>query len=309
MVMGMAGVLPLVVCGSVHLSRHDVKLEPSTRRGVSMRNRDEGTGEVRRKAGQQPSADTGNFLMRVSLLRDRVPSLDTFPFTIPAIGGLDELNFEHPVTFLVGENGAGKSTLLEAIAVAWGLNPEGGSRNFNLSTRASHSGLADSLRLRKGLRRVRDSFFLRAESYFNMATEIEVLDREPSPAPKIINAFGGKSLHEQSHGESFFALFMHRLRGDGFYVFDEPEAALSPQRQLSFLSRMHELAGEGSQFLIATHSPILMAYPHATIWLLADGPPRSIAYRDTEHFTVTRNFLNRTEQMLDILLDRSPERS
>ena len=245
--------------------------------------------------------------MRVSLLPDRVASFDAFPFTIPAIGGLRELSFEHPVTFLVGENGAGKSTLLEAIAVAWGLNPEGGGRNFNFSTRASHSGLADQLRLSRSLRRVRDSFFLRAESYFNVATEIEVLDREPSPGPKIIKSYGGKSPHEQSHGESFFALFMNRLRGDGFYVFDEPEAALSPQRQLSFLSRMHDLVGQGSQFLIATHSPILMAYPNAAIFLLADGPPRSIAYRDTEHFTVTRNFLNRTEQMLNILLDRTAE--
>ncbi|MGA3002083.1 MAG: AAA family ATPase [Acetobacteraceae bacterium] len=260
-----------------------------------------------RKPREPPAPDTSNFLMRVNLLRDRVASFESFPFTIPAIGALNELDFGHPVTFLVGENGAGKSTLLEAIAVAWGLNPEGGSRNFNFSTRASHSGLADQLRLSRSLRRVQDSFFLRAESYFNVATEIEALDREPGPGAKILPGFGGKSLHEQSHGESFFALFMHRLRGNGFYVFDEPEAALSPQRQLSFLSRMHELVGEGSQFLIATHSPILMAYPNATIYLLADGPPRSIAYRDTEHYTVTRNFLTRTEQMLNILLDRPPD--
>jgi predicted ATPase len=209
------------------------------------------------------------------------------------------------VTFFIGENGAGKSTFLEAIAAASGLNPEGGSRNFNFSTRASHSPLKDYLRLVRSPRRVRDRYFLRAESYFNLATNIEELDRVPSlSAPPIINSYGGKSLHEQSHGESFFALFMNRLHGDGFYLFDEPEAALSPTRQLSFLSRMHELVGAGSQFLIATHSPILMAYPNAQIYLLADGPPQPVAYRDTEHFTVTRNFLTRTERMLDILLDR-----
>jgi len=201
----------------------------------------------------------------------------------------------------------GKSTLLEAIAVAWGLNPEGGSRNFNFATPAWHSGLKDYLLLSRSPRRVRDSYFLRAESCFNVATEIEALDRELGFGPPIIDSYGGKSLHEQSHGESFFALFMNRLRGDGLYIFDEPEAALSPVRQMSFLSRMHELVGDGSQFLIATHSPILMAYPQASIYLMADGPPRLVAYRDTEHFTVTRNFLNRTEKMLDVLLDRSPE--
>jgi len=205
--------------------------------------------------------------------------------------------------FFVGENGAGKSTLLEGIAVAWGLNPEGGSHNFKFSTRASHSTLADYLRLGRNFLPVHDNFFLRAESYFNIATEIESLDQGPG-GPKIIDSFGGRSLHEQTHGESFFALFMNRLWGNGFYVFDEPEAALSPQRQLAFLSRMHDLVGKGSQFLIATHSPILMAYPNATIYLLADGPPQTVAYEDTEHYTVTRNFLTRTQQMLDVLPDR-----
>jgi predicted ATPase len=248
--------------------------------------------------------DARNFLVELRLLRENVPSFAEYPFTIPAINGLDELVFERPVTFLVGENGAGKSTLLEAIAARWGLNPEGGSRNFNFSTRISHSGLKNFLRLSRSARRPRDGFFLRAESYFNVATEIEALDREPAFGPKVIAGFGGKSLHEQSHGESFFALFMNRLRGDGFYLFDEPEAALSPSRQLAFLSRLHELVEAGCQFIIATHSPILMAYPHAQILLLADGPPRPVAYQDTEHYSVTRNFLLRTEQMLDVLLDR-----
>ena len=245
-----------------------------------------------------------NFLLRATLLRDRVPSFADYPFTIPSIRDLDVMEFEQPVTFLVGENGAGKSTLLEAIAVGCGLNAEGGSRNFSFSTRASHSRLADFLRLSRSPRRVRDSFFLRAESFFNVATEIEALDREPSFGPPVISGFGGRSLHEQSHGESFFALFMNRLRGAGLFLLDEPEAALSPIRQLSFLSRLHELVQDGAQFVIATHSPILMAYPQAAIFLMADGAPASVAYRDTEHYQVTRNFLNRTEQMLDQLLDR-----
>lgn len=245
-----------------------------------------------------PSWNSRNFLNRITLRRDEVPSFDEFPFTIPAIGGLDELVIDQPVTFFVGENGSGKSTLMEAIAVAMKLNAEGGGRNFNFATRESHSALNEFLRLSRSPRRIKDSYFLRAESYFNLATVIDDIG--------VTHAYGGKSLHEQSHGESFFALFMDRLNDNGLYLLDEPEAALSPTRQLTFLSRLHELVGQGSQFLIATHSPIILAYPDAATYLMADGPPRRVAYRDTEHYRVTRNFLTRTEQMLDILLDRSP---
>jgi predicted ATPase len=251
--------------------------------------------------------DARNFLVRATLRREKVTSFANFPFSIPAIGGLDTIEFDRPVTFFVGENGSGKSTLLEAIAIGMGLNAEGGSRNFRFATRESHSNLSDFLRLARSPRRVRDSFFLRAESYFNVATEIEALDREPACAPPIIDSYGGKSLHEQSHGESFFSLFMNRLRGNGLYFFDEPEAALSPTRQLSFLSRLHDLVKDGSQFFIATHSPILMAYPDAAILMFENGPPRWMEYRDTEHYGVTRTFLNDTERMLDILLDRKPD--
>jgi len=253
-----------------------------------------------------PAYNARNFLLEVSLIRHRIVDETAFPFTIPAIAGLDRLAFRRPVTFLIGENGAGKSTLLEALAVACGLNPEGGSRNFRFSTRESHSGLNACLQLSRGPRKIQDSYFLRAESYFNVATEIEALDRE-GIGPRVIDYYGGKSLHEQSHGESFLALFMNRLGGNGLYLLDEPEAALSPSRQLSFLTRMHQLVGAGSQFIIATHSPILMAYPDAEIFLLADGPPRLIGYRETEHYTITRNFLTRTEPMLDILLDRTAD--
>ena len=254
-----------------------------------------------------PTGDARNFLVRATLLREKVASFSDYPFSIPAIGGLTTIEFDRPVTFFVGENGAGKSTLLEAIAVGMRLNAEGGSRNFRFSTRESHSSLSNFLRLSRSVRRSRDSYFLRAESYFNVATEIEALDREPSFGPPVIASYGGKSLHEQSHGESFFALFMNRLHGNGLYFFDEPEAALSPTRQLSFLSRLHDLVKEGAQFLIATHSPILLAYPDAAIHVLDDGPPRRIDYRDTEHYGVTRTFLNDTERMLDILLDRKPD--
>ena len=256
---------------------------------------------------QTPAYRARNFLIGISLQRGKVPSFAEYPSSIPAIGKLHELDFEQPVTFFIGENGSGKSTLLEAIAVACGLNPEGGSRNFTFSTRASHSGLKDYLRLARSVRRIRDRYFLRAESYFNVATEIEKLDEDPFGGPPIIGAYGGRSLHEQSHGESFFALFMNRLGGEGLYILDEPEAALSPTRQLTFLSRLHQLVQDGSQFLIATHSPILMAYPRAAIYLLADNAPRLIPYRETEHYTVTRNFLTRTGQMLDILLNEPDE--
>jgi predicted ATPase len=250
--------------------------------------------------------DARNFLVRATLRREKVTSFTDYPFSIPAIGGMDSIEFDRPVTFFVGENGSGKSTLLEAVAVGMGLNAEGGSRNFRFATRESHSSLSNYLRLARSVRRPRDSYFLRAESYFNVATEIEALDREPG-GPPIIASYGGKSLHEQSHGESFFALFMNRLRGNGLYFFDEPEAALSPTRQLSFLSRLHDLVKDGSQFLIATHSPILLAYPDATIHVLDGGAPRRIEYRDTEQYGVTRTFLNDTERTLDILLDRKPE--
>ena len=197
------------------------------------------------------------FITSLELLRDRVPDFDRYPYCIPALRNLHTLNLNPQVTFFVGENGTGKSTLLEAVAVVEGFNPEGGSRGFHFSTRESHSELCECLRLSRGLRRMRrtDGFFFRAESYFNVATEIE------NSFPQYLGAYGGKSLHEQSHGESFLALVLNRFKGNGIYLLDEPEAALSPSRQMAFLAAMHDLLKRGSQFVIATHSPILMAYP------------------------------------------------
>jgi predicted ATPase len=163
----------------------------------------------------------------VKLRRERVSSFDQYPFSLPAVRNLHTLALHPAVTFIVGENGSGKSTLLEAIAVAWGFNPEGGTKNFQFQTRGSHSTLHDHLMLVKGIKRPKDGFFLRAESFFNLATDIERMDAEIADAPLIIDSYGGRLLHEQSHGESFFALMMNRFGGHRFYVLDEPEAALS----------------------------------------------------------------------------------
>lgn len=244
------------------------------------------------------------YLSRVALLRDKVPSFDLYPFCLPALRTFDRIDLHPKVTFFVGENGSGKSTLMEAIAVSLGFNAEGGSKNFRFETRRSHSELHAYLRLSKGITRPRDGYFLRAESFFNVATEIENLDAEPSFGPPAIDSYGGNSLHEQSHGESFMALVNERFGGKGLYILDEPEAALSPQRQLAVLSRMHDLVLDDSQFIIATHSPILMAYPDACIYQFGKDGVSKVNYEDTEHFRVTHDFLMNPERMLRILLER-----
>lgn len=218
---------------------------------------------------------------------------DCYPFNLPAVRSLHRLEFHPNVTFLVGENGSGKSTLIEALAVAWGFNPEGGGREHRFGTRESHSPLHRFIRPVRAPLRVQDGFFLRAESFFTVASYLE--DAGAS-------RYGDKSLHEQSHGESFFALFDNRFIGDGLYILDEPEAALSPSRQLSFLARLHELVLASSQFIIATHSPILLGYPNAWIYQTSEHGLDRIEYEDTDHYQVTRNFLNRREITLDILL-------
>lgn len=248
---------------------------------------------------------SSQFLSRFTLLRDKVISFKTYPFCLSAIRTLDHIDLHPKVTFFVGENGSGKSTLLEAIAVSLGFNPEGGTKNFNFGTRKSHSNLDHFLRLAKGFKRPKTGFFLRAESFFNVATEIENLDAEPSFGPPLINFYGARSLHEQSHGESFMALMDNRFGPEGLYILDEPEAALSPQRQLTVLSRMHDLVLQHSQFIMATHSPILMAYPDAWIYSFSKEGIRRVDYKETEHYQVTRDFLADPQRMLQILLDRT----
>jgi predicted ATPase len=236
----------------------------------------------------------GPYLLHIELLRDRVPAFDRFPYNLPAFRGLETLSFHPNVTFFVGENGSGKSTLLEALALSIGLNPEGGSRNFNFATRASHSDLDRCLRLVKTLTLARDSYFLRAESFYNVATEIERLG--------VNDSYGDTPLHEQSHGESFFALFENRMRRGGLYLMDEPEAALSPKRQLEFLSLMNNRCKLGAQFVIATHSPIIMAFPDASIYVFGEEGIRHVPYEKTEHYLVTRGFLANPKRTLESLL-------
>ncbi len=247
---------------------------------------------------------SSQYVSRVSLRRDQVDSFDRYPFSLPAVRSLDSIELHSKITYFVGENGSGKSTLLEAIAVSLGFNAEGGTKNFRFGTRRSHSELHEFLRIAKGFRRPRDGFFLRAESFFNVATEIENLDAEPAASARIIESYGGKSLHEQSHGESFLALLTERFGGHGLYILDEPEAALSPQRQLAVLARIHDLVLNDSQFIIATHSPILMAYPDSLIYQCGKDGISPIAYEDTEHFQVTRDFLANPERMLRELMGR-----
>lgn len=229
---------------------------------------------------------------------------DAYLAEIPAIRHLREtggLELEKPVAFFVGENGTGKSTLLEAIAVAYGFNPEGGTKNFRFSTEDSHSALWRSLTLvKRGY--ARDGFFLRAESFYNVASNIDQMDREPSFSPPVVDSYGGVSLHRHSHGESFLALVQNRFGGDGVYLLDEPEAALSPTRQLTLLGQMDVLVKRRSQFIVATHSPILMAYPGAQIFQFSEEGIHPAAYRETEHYQVTRRFLEDPERMLRYLL-------
>ena len=216
-----------------------------------------------------------------------------YPFSVPAIRHLTRLAFDAPVTFFVGENGSGKSTLLEAIAVGFGLNPEGGTKHERFSTQSTHSDLFRSLVLTKSIDAPTDSYFLRAESFYNLASSVD---------PQDFDQYGGRSLHAQSHGESFLSLVLNRLRGNGLYLFDEPEAALSPTRQLALLAAMQRLVQRNSQFIIATHSPILLGFPGATIYLFAEEALTRTTYLETEHYQITKAFLDRPERMLDELL-------
>lgn len=225
----------------------------------------------------------------------------TYPFNIAAIRNLQTLKFHPKVTYIVGENGMGKSTLLEAIAIASGFNPEGGTRNFQFATRETHSNLHEQIRLVRGGAKPRDGFFFRAESYYNVASYIDTLDEEGSFGPPLKNSYGGKSLHEQSHGESFFSAFLNRFGGYGLYILDEPEAALSPIRQMSMLARIHELVKSRSQLIISTHSPILMAYPDSIIYQLTEHGIDTVRLEDTNHYVVMKQFMNHKESMLSEL--------
>ena len=215
--------------------------------------------------------------------------------TLPVVRYLkeqDELILSSRITFFVGENGVGKSTLMEALAISMGFNPEGGSANFRFSTMDSHSDLHKYLTVIKGTARRQDGFFLRAESFYNLASDID----------RMIDSYGGVSLHCQSHGESFLSLMENRFGSRGLYLLDEPESALSPMRLMLLICLIHRLAEDGAQFIISSHSPILMAIPGAQIFVLSEDGIQLTPYQETEHFRITRQFLNAPEKMLSYLL-------
>lgn len=249
-------------------------------------------------------------------LQKNAADVDNYVFSLPVIKNLGQLDLSKKVTFFVGENGTGKSTLLEAIAVNMGFNPEGGTRNFNFASNETHSQLYKFLTVVKGVKRPKDGFFLRAESFYNVATEVDRLKKislashlfgEAAVPTDLDNSFlidyGGKSLHNQSHGESFMSLVLNKFKGNSLFILDEPEAALSPTRQLSLLVKINELVKQNCQFIIATHSPILLAYPNSDIYVLNDNEITLTTYEATEHYTLTKQFLNNTEKMLNYLFE------
>lgn len=242
-----------------------------------------------------------NYITGLEVLRDQLPA-DSYTLAIPALRSLENLDFPCPVTFFTGENGSGKSTLLEAVAVAYGFNPEGGTRNFQFSTRDTHSDFSSALRLRKGVKKPQDGFFLRAESFYNVASKVDDYAAESIGRINYLDYYGGRSLHCQSHGESFLALMQNRFHGNSIFILDEPEAALSPQRQLTALLMIGRLAKEGSQFIIATHSPILLGLPGAQILCFDDGDLHPITYEETEVYQVMEMFINSRELLLKKLL-------
>jgi predicted ATPase len=234
------------------------------------------------------------YLISASFRSDVGIDFEAYPFNIPAVRDLPNIDFHPSVTFFVGENGSGKSTVLEAIAVALGFGPEGGTKNVQLKTAESVSPLHDVLRIARGVPKPTDGYFLRAESFFNVATYMDEVG--------YLEGYGNRSLHARSHGEAFMALLVDKLRGNGIYLLDEPEAALSPSRQLAALRAIHQLVEESSQFIIATHSPILLAYPNAKIVQFDGSGISETAYEDTEHYVVTRDFLANHERRLGQLL-------
>ncbi|WP_110111824.1 AAA family ATPase [Bacillus sp. CGMCC 1.16541] len=237
------------------------------------------------------------FLKRVTLLKEKISSYSTYPFSIPTIQQFKELQFTKNVTFFVGENGSGKSTLLEAIADQCGFNLSGGNQNNVYDVHASESALSSYIRL-SWMPKIKSGFFLRAESFYHFASYLDQLQKE-EPGFDVYGSYGGKSLHEQSHGESFLSLFTNRFNEKAIYLLDEPEAALSPARQLALLKIIHDLTkGNNVQFIIATHSPILLGYPNAQILSFDDGEISEVQYEDTDHYQITKYFLENRERML-----------
>lgn len=234
------------------------------------------------------------YLIEVSLRSEEVAGLDDYPFDIPAIRGLGTLRFHPDVTFVIGENGTGKSTLIEAVAVAMGFGREGGTRNVRFETADTVSCLHEHLLLTRSYKKPTDYYFLRAESFYNVSTYMDQVG--------YLGGYGGRSLHRRSHGEAFLVMLTTKLKGNGLYLFDEPEAALSPTRQMAALAAIHQLVLNRSQFIIATHSPILLAYPRSKIFELSESGISEVAYEQTEHYSITRQFLNNHHKMIERLI-------
>jgi predicted ATPase len=224
---------------------------------------------------------------------------NSYPYNVLSIANLERLEFKRPVTFIIGDNGTGKSTLIESIAINAGFNPEGGSRDFNFNTQNSHSDLFKDIHLSRTTNRNKDGYFLRAESFYNVASEVDRLYADES-RDNLIKNYGG-SLHERSHGESFLSLLQHRFGSNGLYILDEPESALSVTSQLAALKRIKDLVNHRSQFIISTHSPILMSYPGAEIYCVTHNGLQLIDFEDTEQFKITKYFMNNYKGMLSEL--------
>lgn len=242
------------------------------------------------------------FVKQVRLVKDKSIT-DQYPFHIDLIQHFDSLTFEKPVSFLIGENGVGKSTFVEALAVALGLNAEGGTENFYFHTAETHSGLHHYLKVSKGVYKPQTKFFLRAESFYNVATEIDQIADEDS---RMYNGYGGKSLHACSHGESFMQLMMNRFSQNGLYILDEPEAALSPSRQLALLVLIDDLVQAGSQFIISTHSPILLSYRDGIIYDL-NSYFQKVTFKETDIYQTYKLVLDNPEGMQHHLFDNKGE--
>jgi predicted ATPase len=238
------------------------------------------------------------FLRSLEILNKPEACSDTYPFSILAIKNLDTIEFATNVTFFVGENGSGKSTILEAIAYQCGFNAAGGGKNNSYEVDASHSVLGDHVRL-SWMPKITNGFFLRAETFYHFASHLDTL-------PESLPYYGGRSLHEQSHGEAFLSLFHHRFGKKAIYLLDEPEAALSPARQLALLRIIKDLENE-AQFIIATHSPILLGYPDAQILNFDDQPIGEIRYEDTLHYIITKRFLDNRKKVLNELFSDSDD--